>query len=531
MKRILGGQKGRNPQGVCVSRIKRKAPPPLQTQAHHRRGWSEEGLTGPRAPVLLSPTQVHKQVHKHVDFSAMLVALLWAPLIARDAFIEVAGPPPPACPPHCVPPIYPAGHNLAPNCTFVRAGSTGAGIDEYNRSGHYVCAPPASHKLASPRLLVYFTGTAPSDCTLFVQAAASRGFHALGLSYNNFGAPNGQCDVSYPSNQTISDPDCEFDVEEARLFGGNRSAALWAHRLTNPYALVNTSNSIMHRLESLLEYSTTHRAAGSAAWSAFLVNHHRREAAPSTGSDPGSGSGPGTGTGSGTGSGSGGGGGSGSKATAALLPNGEPPSGSNIAWAKIVLSGWSRGSAYPVHISKYFPVSRLILFCGLEDYVGLRGPDSKPEPWIYEMKGKTPPEQIFGFGGLHGGCCSNWMTNWAETGLRLPGQGFADDKSGSRLLAANATGLATALNGSRRVYLRGPKVGHGTPIYDWTMPRTADPSGASLPLYLPVWEYMLTTTAPAGGTQIPIASGLPCCFIDERMKLGKYAPRGCNRTI
>ena len=79
-------------------------------------------------------------------------------------------------------------------------------------------------------------------------------------------------------------------------------------------------------------------------------------------------------------------------------------------------------SAYPVHITKYFKAPRLVLFCGLEDYVGSRGPDSRPEPYIYQMPSLTPPAQIFGVGGLHGGCCSNWMTNWGPAGLNLPGQ-------------------------------------------------------------------------------------------------------------
>ena len=41
----------------------------------------------------------------------------------------------------------------------------------------------------------------------------------------------------------------------------------------------------------------------------------------------------------------------------------------------------------PVHITKYFRSPRLVLFCGLEDYVGSRGPDSRPEPYITAMRG------------------------------------------------------------------------------------------------------------------------------------------------
>lgn len=267
-------------------------------------------------------------------------------------------------------------------------------------------------------------------------------------------------------------------MEEARLFGGNRSAALWAHRLTNNYSLVDVNNSIMHRLSRLLIYAGNKAVGGSGGWARFL---HRNLTTPGV---------------------------------ANRTAEAPAPSGEDIQWEKVVLSGWSRGSAYPVHIAKYFPAARLVLFCGLEDYIGLRGPDSKPEPWIYTMRTKTPRDQIFGFGGLHGGCCSNWMTNWAETGLALPGQSFADDKEGTQLIAPNASALAAAMKGSRRIYLRGPKVGHGTPIYDWTMVRHSVPgeAGVSVPLYLPAWEYMLTTTVPPGAGTIPASSGLPCCF-------------------
>ena len=122
------------------------------------------------------------------------------------------------------------------------------------------------------------------------------------------GAPNGQCDVSYPSNQSISDPGCEFDVEEERLFGGNRSAALWKNR-AKPWQLVDVPNSIMSRLELLLRFAADRNLTGSAGWGEFLAS----EAGP------------------------------GQPETAAAAA---APSGQAIAWSKVVLSGWSRGSAY-----------------------------------------------------------------------------------------------------------------------------------------------------------------------------------------
>ena len=93
--------------------------------------------------------------------------------------------------------------------------------------------------------------------------------------------------------------------------------------------------------------------------------------------------------------------------------------------------------------------------------------------------------------------------------------------------AATLTGMVQLLKGARRVYLQGPKVGHGTPIYDREIPR--DRTG--LPVYSPVWEYLLlsSASAPAGG-DIP-AAVTPCCCIEYRMGQGLYAPRNCSRAV
>ena len=148
------------------------------------------------------------------------------------------------------------------------------------------------------------------------------------------------------------------------------------------------------------------------------------------------------------------------------------------------------------------------------------------------------------------------MTNWGPSGLAMPGQSFADSKRDGSVSAASLSDLEAALNGSRRVYLQGPKVGHGcahrrlltvfghciqrrctssltagfvshnrTPIYDRQIPRQKD----GTPIYSLVWEYLLTSTAQPG-TTIP-EEAVPCCCIDARMGQGSYAPRNCSRAV
>lgn len=248
-----------------------------------------------------------------------IVASVLGPI--HEDMAMLYAPPRPACPPHCTPPV-PRYSEV--NCTFVKMEllSSHDHIDDYGRTGSYLCSPAsvqAKGGAGRGSLLLFFTGTAPSDNTLFIQTAALLGFHAVALSYNNEGAPNGECS-DYPTNQTIFNDHCEFDVEEERLFGGNRSATLWQHR-AQKYQLVNPANSIMSRIELLLKYAAKHQLTGSDHWASFLI---AKDAV--TTADP-------------------------------LSATASAPSGQGVNWTQIVLSGWSRGSAYPVHITKYFKVS------------------------------------------------------------------------------------------------------------------------------------------------------------------------------
>ena len=82
-------------------------------------------------------------------------------------------------------PVPPIPDYASVNCTFqlMRALSVTASIDDFNRTGSYLCSPlsdAAKNGKGKGRLLLFFTGTAPSDNTLFIQTAATLGFHAVG---------------------------------------------------------------------------------------------------------------------------------------------------------------------------------------------------------------------------------------------------------------------------------------------------------------------------------------------------------------
>jgi hypothetical protein len=231
--------------------------------------------------------------------------------------------------------------------------------------------------------------------------------------------------------------------------------------------------------------------------------------------------------------------------------------GNRVAWNKTIVSGHSRGSAYPLHIGYYWKPRRLVFFCGQEDYQGKRGAGtirrppsswagkaglSTPAPWVlgYPARAKAlhlvPPEDMYGLGPMGGSCCHNWQAAW--NALRIPGQAFADTVDGKVL-------PVSALQGAHRIYLRGRYQGHGTPIINCNALGPTDPFNtgccafcgkgigscahgncsdggkgvkcecvatdqqgkASLSI---IWQYLFTSTAPIGSA-LPVGQQMNCC--------------------
>ena len=79
----------------------------------------------------------------------------------------------------------------------------------------------------------------------------------------------------------------------------------------------------------------------------------------------------------------------------------------------------------------------------------------------------VPPEDMFGLGPFGGSCCQNWQATWNALGI--PGQAFADDRSGKLLT------IPSDLQGAHRIYLRGEHQAHGTPVSNCGRMGPADP--------------------------------------------------------
>jgi hypothetical protein len=416
-----------------------------------------------------------------------------------------------------------------------RAGQPGRCADgeDFTSSHSLACAPPPGVAVR-PELLLFTPGATPANYSLLLSTAARWGFRGLAVNFNNRGAPNSRCDggpghVGYGTNQTVAYPNCMFDVEEERLFGVEykNSSILWYHqqnydngcrktpscpecpRECSSHQTVSANESIVQRVADALTQLAHSNA--SSSWDDFLL--------------PGN--------------------------TTDLF-------GNRVAWNRTVLSGHSRGSAYPLHISYYWRPQRLVFFCGLEDYQGSRGSGfirrpvshweghvglSVPAPWVegYPARSKAlelvPPEDMYGVGPLGGSCCNNWQATWAA--LKIPGQAFADDPSG-RLLP-----MPSSLHGAHRIYLRGPHQAHGTPVSNCHGLGAGDPLDTGCCAFCPrgeascahgncshegkgvkcecaatdsygtatlepVWQYLFVSEEPVGSV-LPADATMHCC--------------------
>ncbi len=103
-------------------------------------------------------------------------------------------------------------------------------------------------------LAVFLPGTGgfPAQFPAFVQRGAARGYHSIGLAYNNTTSVNVTC------NSTASNADCAGAVREENYSG----------RDTSSLVSVSREDSIEGRLIALLKYLSFHRP--NDGWSQYL---------------------------------------------------------------------------------------------------------------------------------------------------------------------------------------------------------------------------------------------------------------------
>ena len=173
-------------------------------------------------------------------------------------------------------------------------------------------------------------------------------------------------------------------------------------------------------------------------------------------------------------------------------------SSTSLDWSKIVVSGHSQGSGHSAYLAKYFQVERNIMFSGPNDYSSFY---NRPAHWL-KQAGVTPTNKHFVF--LH---LRDEAVPFCQQFANISGLGMlqTDDTtivdnvllpySNSNCLYSN---IEPSVTGK---YHSSTCIGIYTPMN----------SGDTL--YLPVWQYMLTSSLTSGisnsNTDLPEMSLYP----------------------
>lgn len=152
---------------------------------------------------------------------------------------------------------------------------------------------------------------------------------------------------------------------------------------------------------------------------------------------------------------------------------------STVNWGNIVTAGHSQGAGNATFGTKYFNVSRCIMF----SWVDWMWPGKNPD-WI-KMSGVTPDSAYFGF--IHTGDASIFNgipTTWNNLGMMPYGQIISIDTAQFPYHNTHSliTGMPIDTIPTQVNY-------HNSTVVDWVTPID---DITRLPMLQPVWEYLLT---------------------------------------
>ena len=172
--------------------------------------------------------------------------------------------------------------------------------------------------------------------------------------------------------------------------------------------------------------------------------------------------------------------------------------GDAVNWSRVVTSGHSQGAGHAGMISKMYPIARCVMFAGMDITLG------KPAAWI-SRPGATPPEKLYGFTHLRDpffwGTGQLQLQVWQAYGMDTFGDVVNVDNmqspyDGSHMLVTNERPENDTTNF------------HGAVVASYYTPMSLD----GVPLFLPVWEYMLGTETVssfgAGAEPVPVRAEL-----------------------
>lgn len=200
---------------------------------------------------------------------------------------------------------------------YVEPAQTDPAIENVHSSHVAVYDPQAtpSHRLF---LFIPGTGAKATSSVAVDRAFAKWGYHAISLDYEN----------------NVVAVACAHNLDPT-TFGRYRKAIVTGAPVSS-MVKINTTNSILNRVQKLLVYLMKHDPKGG--WGQFVKD-------------------------------------------------GEP------VWSHIIVAGHSQGSGHAGYIGKLFDVDRVLMFSGPQDYMDNL---HKPAPWQGD-KSATPPSRFFAF--------------------------------------------------------------------------------------------------------------------------------------
>ena len=201
---------------------------------------------------------------------------------------------------------------------LVRPSSTDPAIDSFDKDHAAYLGPRSACR---GRLLLFLPGTGGSGtgAQAFCTFAAEQGYHAIGLSYPT--------SIPAAAVRNVKNRKAFEDFRTEIIEGGDRS----------PFVKVNRTNSIEHRLVSLLQFLDRKRPGEQ--WGQFLDEQ------------------------------------------------GQP------AWSKVAVSGQSQGAGHAGLIAIRHEVDRVLMFGGPKDFDRVT---DKPAAW-YSLKSATSSNRFFSF--------------------------------------------------------------------------------------------------------------------------------------
>lgn len=151
--------------------------------------------------------------------------------------------------------------------------------------------------------------------------------------------------------------------------------------------------------------------------------------------------------------------------------------GNTINWTKVIVAGHSQGSGQATYLGHIFPVQRVLMFGGPNEYMNNY---NRIAPW-FSVNNITSDSNYYSFGNRNDEVgFSNQLSVWNKIGLNNYGD------------TINVNHYSCPYNNRRMLYSNNFYTGSITPNHNSVMVDDYTPvDGNGVPVYEEVWKYML----------------------------------------